>query len=76
MKLRPVNNLDNRNMATSITINDDVMLEIMSSLDCAKLATVMANLEQSRSWILHGWSVKLRFSLIVDLYLKIEPKNL
>ena len=61
MKLRPVNNLDNRNMATSITINDDNMLEIMSSLDCAKLATIMANLEQSRSWILHGWSVKLRF---------------
>ena len=76
MKLRPVNNLDNRNMATSITINDDIMLEIVSSLDCAKLAIIMANSEQSRSWILHRWSVKLRFSLMVDLHLKVEPKNL
>ena len=66
MKLRSVTKIDRRNTTTSKKLTVMSCQQIVSSLSFSQF---MGNLELSSSEISDAWSVKLKFSLIVTLYL-------
>ena len=66
MKLRSVTKIDKRNTTTPKKLTVMSCQQIVSSLSFSQF---MGNLEQSSSEISDAWSVKLKFSLIVTLYL-------
>ena len=66
MKLRSVTKIDKRNTTTSKKLTVMSCQQIVSSLSFSQF---MGNLELSSSEISDAWSVKLKFSLIVTLYL-------
>ena len=71
MKFLPVTKLYKKNTASLKKIDDDVL---SAYGDVILIFRFMANLEQSGSWILDTWSVKLTFPLIVTFYL-IKTRN-
>ena len=72
MKLGPVNKLNKRKTATLKNLMTTSCQQIMTS---PSFLQFMADLEHSRSRILHARSIYLTFSLIVTFYLtKIENR--
>ena len=66
MKVGPVSKIYKRNMATSRTINDDVML---TNFYVVVIFQFKVNLERSESRIQDVWSLIFLFSLTVTFYL-------
>ena len=70
----------NKNCDNSRTTNDiDMRIGLVSKLDRGNTTTskhqFMANMEQSKSWILKAWSVILTFLLIVTFNLTKNRKQ-
>ena len=65
MKLGPVTKLDKRNTTRLKNLAIRSFQEIVTSLLFFRF---MTTLEQSESWILDTWSVKVTFSLIVTFF--------
>ena len=63
IKLVSISKLDNRNTERQKKDNDVTS----ANWDVIVFFLFMANFEQSRSWITATWSIKLTFSILVDL---------
>ena len=73
MKLGPVTRLDKRK--TALSKKKMMMASCQQIVTSIPFSQFMANLEQSGSWILDAWSVKLTFSLIVTFYITITENR-
>ena len=76
MKVGPVTKPDKRNTEHQINLTVTSCQKTMTSLSFSQF---WGNLEQSGSWILDVWSVKVTFSLTVTCYLiktETDLKNL